>query len=624
MTGKPLQKRVQAPHRIVVDGLPRGDAYRSFFLNSPNTVVLVRPDGTVLDVNPAAEKLFRKPAAKLIGLHQRFLHPEWDRHLESMRFRRHADSCLHGQSVRSETYVASGRREIPVEIITQIVKVNGQTCVQGIFRDISDSYKIQKSLTASIKRYHSLFNCMTEAFALHEAIMDSHGRPRDYRFIEINPAFEKHTGVSRKQLLGKTFRQVFKREDPLWVRIYGDVVLTGKPIAFEHYSVYLKRYFQVFAYSTGPGQFASVFSDITERREAENALRYNEERLRALVEASSQILWSTDSRGYLKQIHTSVPFSGIPIKKLLGLGWIQVVHPDDRPKVIHAWRRCVKERSLYLCEYRLRRSDGEYRYMLSRGVPIFTPEGRVKEWIGVCTDVTDQKRLEHERRRFSELMMRAREEEKRQLSSLLHDEMGSWTVSLSSALVLAEGSVRAGRTREALSTLGRARRLIKTMASQSRALSVDLRPPAMDISGLSGALSDLVSRLRAVVKPDIKLKLCLPDEREIDGWVKIVAYRIVQEALTNALKYANARSVSVSANITGETGKLLRLRIADDGRGFDVQKPRLRRDSLGLRIMKNEAESAGGIWAVESAPGKGTVIWAQFPLGRRNGGKNAY
>jgi len=97
---------------------------------------------------------------------------------------------------------------------------------------------------------------MTEGFAIHEIIFDEHGQPCDYRFLDINPAFERLTGLQRESVVGKTYRQVLPNEGDSWVNVYGNVVLTGEPVQFENYSPSLNRYYEVFAYRYAPNQFA--------------------------------------------------------------------------------------------------------------------------------------------------------------------------------------------------------------------------------------------------------------------------------------------------------------------------------------------------------------------------------
>jgi PAS domain S-box-containing protein len=131
-----------------------------------------------------------------------------------------------------------------------------------------------QELRRSEKRYRLLFENMSEGFALHEILTDADGKPCDYRFLEINPAFESLTGLSREAAVGKTVREVIPGIESHWIETYGRVALDGTPLHFENYSAPLDRWYDVFAYRTAPGQFAAIFTDITERKRAEEQLRH--------------------------------------------------------------------------------------------------------------------------------------------------------------------------------------------------------------------------------------------------------------------------------------------------------------------------------------------------------------
>lgn len=117
--------------------------------------------------------------------------------------------------------------------------------------------------------YHTLFQSMTDGFALHEIILDAGGVPVDYRFLAVNPAFERMTGLAAAQIIGKTVHQVMPNTEPIWIERYGQVALTGEPVDFESYAQELRRHYAVSAFRAAPGQFACFFSDITHRKNAE-------------------------------------------------------------------------------------------------------------------------------------------------------------------------------------------------------------------------------------------------------------------------------------------------------------------------------------------------------------------
>ena len=113
--------------------------------------------------------------------------------------------------------------------------------VYTTFTDITPQRNAENELRSSEKQYHSLFNKMTEGFALHEIVLNKDGEPVDYRFIDINPAFEELTGLKKDKIVGKLKSEVIPDDNVDWVSIYGKVALTGESIHFDMYSEALKK-----------------------------------------------------------------------------------------------------------------------------------------------------------------------------------------------------------------------------------------------------------------------------------------------------------------------------------------------------------------------------------------------
>ena len=151
--------------------------------------------------------------------------------------------------------------------------------------DVTAQVRARMEVYASEERYRSLFNSMTEGFALHEIVTDESGKPVDYRFLDVNPAFEKLTGLQREEVVGKTMYEVLPGNDPSWVDIYSTVALTGERVQFEKYSESLDHYFEISAYCPEPNRFASIFIDITKRRKVEKELLRHRKQLEELVMA---------------------------------------------------------------------------------------------------------------------------------------------------------------------------------------------------------------------------------------------------------------------------------------------------------------------------------------------------
>jgi PAS domain S-box-containing protein len=144
----------------------------------------------------------------------------------------------------------------------------------------------ERALRKSEEKYRTLFTEMIEGFALHEIICDENGKPVDYRFLEMNPAFETMTGLSAQAVIGKTALEVLPNMEKYWIETYGQVALIGKSLSFDSFSVELNRHFRVMAFSNSPGQFVTVFEDITKRKSDELAIQQTTEALTFLAQYS--------------------------------------------------------------------------------------------------------------------------------------------------------------------------------------------------------------------------------------------------------------------------------------------------------------------------------------------------
>ena len=134
------------------------------------------------------------------------------------------------------------------------------------------------------EKYQTLFNEMLDGFAVHEIICDEAGTPVDYRYLAVNPAFERMTGQRAEWIIGKTMQEVLPQKENLWVERFGRVALTGEPTHFEEYSETLDRYYELSAFQPQPRQFACIVVDITDRKQAETERQALEQRYHALVD----------------------------------------------------------------------------------------------------------------------------------------------------------------------------------------------------------------------------------------------------------------------------------------------------------------------------------------------------
>lgn len=159
--------------------------------------------------------------------------------------------------------------------------------------DITKRKKAENDLKISEMKYKELFSTMTNGFVLHELITDEKGEPADYRFLKINNAFEKMTGLSAEEIKGKTMLELFPGSDRELIKRYGRVALTGIPDEFEDYNRYLNRHYHIYSYCPKKGQFVAIFTDITDlielKKQKKESLEQIEKNLQDLAILNDEI-----------------------------------------------------------------------------------------------------------------------------------------------------------------------------------------------------------------------------------------------------------------------------------------------------------------------------------------------
>ena len=191
--------------------------------------------------------------------------------------------------------------------INRILLPHGRHGVVCYFRDISERVQAQIKIRESEERYRNLFNSMDEGFCVLEMIFDAHQKPVDWRFLEANPSFERHTGML--DIVGKRVRELLPDHEAYWFETYGKVALTGEPVRFVNEAKELEgRWFDLYAFRVGgPGSYkvAVIFTNISERKQAEQALRQSEARFRALFDRGPIAMYSCDSAGVIQEFNRS-------------------------------------------------------------------------------------------------------------------------------------------------------------------------------------------------------------------------------------------------------------------------------------------------------------------------------
>jgi PAS domain S-box-containing protein len=184
-----------------------------------------------------------------------------------------------------------------------------------------------KALQKSENQYRNLISQMSAGFALHEIVRDDHGVLVDYRFIEVNHAFEQLTGIKRDMLVGKTVLEVLPNTEKSRIQTYGQVAISREPIQFEDYSSELEKYFEGIAYAPEQGKFATVFTDVTKRVQLEIELQQSREKLRNLTSHLYEIM-EMDRMALSQKIHDDFGQTLSAVK--LDIGWVKKrLNPDQ-------------------------------------------------------------------------------------------------------------------------------------------------------------------------------------------------------------------------------------------------------------------------------------------------------
>lgn len=199
--------------------------------------------------------------------------------------------------------------------------------------DITGRKRSEQALLESEEKYRSLFEHMQNGLALHEMVYDEAGNPIDYKFLTVNKAFEEQTNLSEESIIGKRVSQVLPgiENDPFdWIGKYGQVVSTGESIFFENYAEPLDRWYSVVAYRPRKGQFATVFQEITERKQAEQEIKRLHDFNQGIVQGVAEALLMEDAQGNITFCNPAASvLLGYPPEELCTFNWSDIVSVSE-------------------------------------------------------------------------------------------------------------------------------------------------------------------------------------------------------------------------------------------------------------------------------------------------------
>jgi len=349
-----------------------------------------------------------------------------------------------------------------------------------------------------------------------------------------------------------------------------------------------------------------------EHKEAALVVRESEERFRLVANSAPVMIWMSGTDKLCTYFNKRwLDFSGRSLEQELGNGWTEAVHPDDLRRCVATYTQAFERREDFEMEYRLRRHDGQYRWIFDVGAPRLNPDRTFAGYIGSCLDITDRKLAEEALAGVGPRLIEAHEQERAWLARELHDdivqrvalisaELGRCDERAADAMTGVHDHIR--QTLHSLSDLG----------NDIQALSHRLHSSKLEYLGLVSASQSFCCELSEQRNVRIEFKhsdipAAVPKE------ISLCLFRVLQEALQNAVKHSGAQDFSVEIHGSRDG---IRLKVSDRGTGFDWRDA-VNRRGLGLISMRERVRLVNGEFSIQSKPGHGTTIVAHVPLEAR-------
>jgi PAS domain S-box-containing protein len=587
------------------DALRRND----ILIRQGRDIILIMKldNGRILEANEAALKAYGYTRDELLALTIGDLRAPATRGLMSDQM-----AQANGVGILFETvHQRKDGRTFPVEVSSQGATVEGVRELISVIRDITERKRAEQALRESEERFRCLSEASFEGIVFHD----------EGKILDANQAFATMLGYGLSEVIGRNaldFATPELREVALrHMRAESEKPYEGVAIRKDGSTFPVEVRGKNTPYK-GRIIRLTALRDITERKQVEEALRESEERYRAifeqaadsimLIDAESGALAEFNDRAYESLGYTRQEFQKLKVADF------EVV--ESAEEVVRHTEKIIRE-GADTFETKHRTTGGEIRDVLvsCRALSI-NKRGFIH---GIRRDITERKQAEkalrESRERMAHLSRRlveAQEEERRRIARELHDEVGQ---SLTALTISLESASRETTNSAMRDKIGGLQALTRSLITQVSALSTELRPRVLDDLGLIPGLIALFNRLSTQTGVEVDFKHTGLEKIRLAPEIEISAYRIVQEALTNVIRYAGVKTASVRLQVEGD---ILYIQVQDEGKGFDLQKALSAEDSLGLLSMTERAGQVGGSLEVETVSGEGTLITCRLPLGSKH------
>jgi PAS domain S-box-containing protein len=343
-------------------------------------------------------------------------------------------------------------------------------------------------------------------------------------------------------------------------------------------------------------------------------LRESEQRFRVITDASPVLVWMSGTDKLCYYFNKGwLDFVGRTLEQESGNGWAENVHPEDFDRCLQIYVSSFDARRPFEMEYRMRHHTGQYRWILDRAVPRYTPDGTFEGYVGGCLDIHGQKEAAEKVRIADETLrlMKVQDEERRHIARESHDSAGQTLTVL--GLSLAQLVERAQVIAPELAKEGREiEGVVQQLHREIRTTSYLLHPPLLDECGLASAVKWYVEGLGQ--RSGIAINLDIAENLgRLPSDVELAIFRLVQECLTNIHRHSGSKAASIRIFVDAES---LHAEVSDQGKGIPSKRLaeiRSGGSGVGIKGMQERLRQFGGTMTVESN-GAGTRVVASLPI----------